>query len=136
MVRLGVAGIEVDVDDCEVLRSGPSFAVDTAIHLKRHNSSAQFTWIIGSDALSSLPTWSRFEELVTLVDFLVIKRPGYTIDESRVNRLIKWSAIEIKALDISATQVRKALAESRDISDLVPEAVAHYIAEKRLYGAA
>jgi nicotinate-nucleotide adenylyltransferase len=136
MTRLGLADISVEVNDCEVVRSGPSYAIDTAIHLKSHNPNSQLTWIIGSDALASLPTWNRFEELVALVDFLVVQRPGYVIDTSIVNPKIKWSSIQIHALDISATQIRRAISEGGDISGLVPTDVARYIAEKRLYGAA
>lgn len=136
MTRLGLAQIPVEVNDCEVVRSGPSFAIDTAVHLKNHNPNTQLTWIIGSDALSNLPTWNRFEELVALVDFLVIQRPGYVIDISTVHPDINWRSIQIHALDISATQIRKVISEGGDISGLVPADVAHYIAEKRLYGAA
>ena len=136
MTRLALAGLAVEVNDCEVMRSGPSYAIDTATLLKSQNPNAHLTWIIGSDALSKLSTWNRFEELAKLVDFLVIQRPGYVTENSMVHSNIDWSSVEIEALDISATQIRKALSEGRDISGLVPHQVARYIAEKRLYGAA
>ena len=136
MTRLGVRGINVEVDDCEVLRSGPSYAIETATQLRIQHPDAKFTWIIGSDALMNLATWHKFDELVKLVEFLVIKRPGHVIDASQVHAEVRWSSIEIAALDISSTEVRAALASGRDVSQLIPKEVHRYITEKRLYGAA
>lgn len=136
MTRLAVKGMRIDVDDCEVSRTGPSYAIDTAKQLSIKYHDARFTWIIGSDALLSLTTWHKFEELVTLVEFLVIKRPGHEIDATKVHAEIKWSSIEIAALDISATKVRAALTSGSDVSQWIPTEVHRYITEKRLYGAA
>ena len=136
MTRLGVTGLKVEVNDCEVLRSGPSYAIETATQLRIQHPDAKFTWIIGSDALMNLATWHKFEELVKLVEFLVIKRPGHVIDASQVHAEVRWSAIEIAALEISATEVRAALASGGDVSHLIPKDVHRYITEKRLYGAA
>ena len=136
MTQIALKGKRVDVDDCEVSRTGPSYAIDTAKHLIDDEPGAQYTWIIGSDALQNLATWHRLEELTKIVDFLVIIRPGHAIEAANVHADVKWSSIEIVALDISATAVRHLLAEGRDVSHLIPQEVHRYIIEKRLYGAA
>jgi len=136
MTRIALKGLRVDVDDCEMSRTGPSYAIDTAKHLIDNEPEAQYTWIIGSDALQNLATWHRLEELTKIVDFRVIIRPGHAIEAANVHADVKWSSIEIEALDISATAVRHLLAEGRDVSHLIPQEVHRYIIEKRLYGAA
>ena len=136
MTRIALKGKRVDVDDCEVSRTGPSYAIDTAKHLIDSEPQARYTWIIGSDALQNIATWHRLEELTNIVDFLVIIRPGHAIEAANVHAEVKWSSIEIEALDISSTAVRHLLAEGRDVSHFIPQEVHRYIIEKRLYGAA
>jgi nicotinate-nucleotide adenylyltransferase len=136
MTRLAIKGMKVEVEDCEILRSGPSYAIDTAKLLINRNPHAKHTWIIGSDALLNIGTWHKIDEVRTLIDFLVINRPGHVIDASKVHPEVRWSSIEITALDISATEVRAALASGRDVAHLIPIEVHRYITEKRLYGAA
>lgn len=128
--------VNVEVSDCEVKREGPSYAIDTVREIARDNPGANLTWVIGSDAFATVETWKDFDNLITLVEFLVIVRPGNTVDTSKVNMKIKWSSIEIGALEISSTQVRTAIEQGHDFSSLIPAKVAEYIKEKELYGAA
>ena len=104
--------------------------------IARNNPGTSLTWIIGTDAFATVETWKDFDNLISLVEFLVIVRPGNKVDESKVNMKIKWSSIEIGALNISSTQVRAAIQQGQDFSLLVPASVAEYIKEKGLYGAA
>ena len=136
MVQSAITNSEILVSDCEVKRNAPSYAIETVRELQNEFGSASFSWVIGSDALSGLESWHEIKTLSELVDFLVIVRPGYRIDASTVPSFIRWQELEIGALDISATEIRRALQEHRDISAMVTEPVLRYIQEKRLYGAA
>lgn len=136
MARLACDGLDVLVDDCEVRRNEPSYAIDTVTELGRKNPASSFTWVIGSDALAGLESWHRIRDLAESVEFLVIVRPGYHIADQQIPTYIHWSPLEIGALDISATEIRRALHEKRDVSSLLSEPVLNYIREKGLYGAA
>lgn len=136
MVQLAVVGLDVEVSDYEINRLEPSYAIESAKMLHRDFPGAKITWIIGSDALPNLHTWRDIEELTEIIDFLVIHRPGYSINTLDIDPKVRWSALEIPALDISATEVRLALSQGRDVSTLIPANVAGYITEKGLYGAA
>jgi nicotinate-nucleotide adenylyltransferase len=72
--------------------------------------------IIGQDAAEKLDQWHRIDELRSMVEFLVVGRPGYT-----------GSGIDIGALDVSATAIRQGL--SADVSS----SVAAFIRENNLY---
>jgi len=136
MVQASVSSAGVIVSDCEVRRNAPSYAIDTVRELQNDFGPGSYSWIIGSDALSGLESWHEIRELATLVEFFVIVRPGYLIDASSIPSFIRWRELEIGALDISATEIRRALQENRDISTMVDEPVLRYIREKQLYGAA
>lgn len=141
MTRLALSGLspencEVVVSDFEVMKSELSYAINTVAHLQELMSSAELTWIVGSDAVSSLKDWHQVEKLAAMVEFLVIVRPGFEVQSRLLPQEIRWSALEVGALDISATDVRQALARHEDVSGLIPTNVAGYITSKGLYGAA
>lgn len=135
MVKLAIKSDEILVSDCEIRRNAPSYALDTVREL-RQEFDGDFTWIIGSDALGSLESWHEIVTLAGLVDFLVITRPGFDIAGVHVPDYIRWQQIEIGALDISATDIRRALHEGRDVSALISPQVLSYIQKNQLYGAA
>ena len=134
MVKSALAHEDIEISDCEILRSGPSYAIDTVNEMKVLFPSERFTWILGSDAFAGLPTWNRFEELSKLVNFMVVKRPGSP--EPQPIPGVDSEVVEISALDISSTSIRNHLKNGEDVGDLLPASVASYIKERGLYGAA
>jgi nicotinate-nucleotide adenylyltransferase len=135
MTRLALEGTNSEIEDYEVIRAEPSYAIDTISFLKKKYPDVTFTWVIGSDALGNLETWKDIGQLAKEISFLVVTRPGHSIDPAKIYPGINWRAIEIAALEISATEIRKAIVDGRDIKKWVPEKVCEYIEEKGLYGA-
>lgn len=133
---LALDGLKVEVSDCEISRPGPSYAIDTAKEISHKHPGSTLTWIIGSDALPNLDTWKDIKELARIVEFLVIVRPGSGLNKKDVGAEIRWTSLEVGALDISSTEVREAMSSGKDFSQLVPTFVGQYIREKGLYGAA
>ncbi|MEG4392855.1 nicotinate (nicotinamide) nucleotide adenylyltransferase [Microcoleus sp. BROC3] len=55
---------------------GSSFAIDTLLYLQKlYPGDDRWYWIIGSDALLTLPKWHRCMEIAGLCDWLVAPRP-------------------------------------------------------------
>ncbi|MFM8921383.1 MAG: nicotinate (nicotinamide) nucleotide adenylyltransferase [Candidatus Nanopelagicaceae bacterium] len=108
---------QVAVSDLEILREGPSFAIDTINQIKDQNLKDEFFWIIGSDAYEKIDSWHRAAELKESVSFIVIDRPGGESD-----------GLDIGALDISATQIRA----DRAVHGVSPS-VRKFIQERKLY---
>jgi nicotinate-nucleotide adenylyltransferase len=136
MTRLALNELPIQISEIEINRDTPSFALETVLELKNINGANRYTWIIGSDALNNISTWYEIEHLAQEVDFLVINRPNAKTDASNIPSFVNFTEIEIDALDISATQVRTALANHDDVSGLIPDTVARFIQSKGLYGAA
>jgi nicotinate-nucleotide adenylyltransferase len=136
MCRLAVVGSNLfTVDDCELHRPGPSYTIDTAKALL-DSGWTTVNWLIGSDSLPALATWHRAEELVELVTFKVMLRPGVTVDWKSLPipfRRLEEQVILTPRIDISATDIRHRLAAGRSIDYLVPPAVAEYIRVNGLY---
>jgi nicotinate-nucleotide adenylyltransferase len=123
-----------EVDDCEITRSGPSFAIDTATEILNRYPEYEIYWIIGSDIVPTLARWHKFGELAKIVKFLIIKRPGFKLNE--YPQELKFEIRKIEAKDISASEIRNEIQNGKDVSKLVPKSVLKYIFQNRLYGAA
>jgi len=87
-------------------------------------------FIIGSDAFAEIRTWYRWQDVVRLVEFIVVARPGHSYDPPPGGRIHVLDGI---SLPVSSSEIRDELIHSHMPADL-PEAVARYIADHRLYG--
>jgi len=134
MLELAIAGVGVEISECELNRFGPSYAIDTVKELRDEFPAEQYTWVLGSDAFAKIETWHKIEELVELVDFLVVVRPGSSSPTPSLK--MRFEIIELGALDISATAIRKKIATRQSVAELVPDQVWQYIKTNGLYGAA
>ena len=163
MLRLAIgADTGLKVSDVELNRSGPSFTIDTVHHFRQTlPAEIRLHLILGLDAFLEFDTWKSFNELLAQIPFIVINRPGegsaaggvpwkimddyifskvsseYTFSFSRSAYLASKRqpiyVLEIAALDISSTMIRRRIGEGRPIDNLVPQKVADYIRTKGLY---
>ena len=142
-----------EVSELELRRHGPSYTWDTLIGLHEAGlSPTQIFFITGADAFAEIATWYRYPDVLDAAHFVVITRPGVSIDDVRqrvpslVSRMIAPSdvadsstariiAIESNTPDVSSTEIRRHAARGEPIDHLVPAAVAAYIQQHRLYGA-
>ena len=152
MVKLAIAhNPSFSISDIEGQRAGKSYTVDT-LKLLKEKINAEFYFIIGLDAFLEINTWKSPKELFTLTHFIVMPRKGFKQEEI-LTPLKRLFAEEVKkkndafilptgkcvyfchisSLNISATHIRRLLAEGRSIRYLVPKEVADYIYKKGLY---
>lgn len=118
----------------------PSYTVDTLRALRDRLPHVALRLLIGTDQVHAFDRWREPDEIVRLAEPLVMVRPPET-RESLLAALPAssretWAQrlVEIPPLPISATDVREHVAAGHCIRDLVPPAVADYIAEHGLYG--
>ena len=121
----------VVVDDQEILRTGPSYTVDTL------RSLADVYLMMGADQAAVLTTWRAWQEILQLATVCVADR-GDTIRASGqfdAEKLFprRFIQLQMPSLDISATQIRSRVAAAQPIDTLVSEPVARYIADHHLY---
>ena len=114
-----------EVDECELLRPPPSYTIDTVEGIRRRECDASIYCLIGEDNVEQLPRWHRFAELEKMVGFVVLDRTGK--QPSHSYQLIH------RPIDISATQIRRRIAQNESIRYLVPESVEEIIKRENLY---
>jgi nicotinate-nucleotide adenylyltransferase len=128
----------------EVDRNGPSYTYDTLVQLgETLSGGSQFFFILGADAFAEITTWSRYPAVLDLAHFVVVSRPGITLDSLRARVpsafALRPSAktrvilVEATTPDISSTDIRRRVRAGQSLSHLVPDSVAQYITTHRLY---
>ncbi len=143
MVRLAIAGEPLfDCSDIETRRAGPSYTILTVEDYRRTQADRELFWLIGADSLADLHSWHRVAELVDACRIVTAARPGFeTPDLSSLERVLRPEHVRrIEAdilptprIDISATEIRRRVAEGRSIRYLLPEPVADYLVRRGLY---
>lgn len=143
MCELAFGGMDgVIVSDLELRRAGPSYTVDTLRELS--SPDARLFLLCGTDMILTLDEWHEAPEIFRLCYPIYIRRENDPILTRRIIAKIgeyseKYNAvirrIVCDAVELSSTDIRRALAEGRGLGDMVPPAVAAYITEHRLYGA-
>lgn len=136
MTELAVAGDPgLVADRLEVERGGTSYTVDTLEALRKREPGTSWHLVIGVDNLGELPDWHRAERLPELAEIVVITRGGLSIESQPPGFAFAESSsvVEVPALEISSTVIRRRVAERKPIRYWVPPAVEAYIHEHGLY---
>jgi len=138
-------------DQRETYRTDACYTVNTLTELRNEYGSQQsLCLLLGSDAFAQLDTWHQWRELFGLAHIVVMQRPGQplgnTLAKADPALLQEYTArlapspkalheipfghivvLNIPALEISSTDIRKRCVEGKDIHSLVPDSVAHFI---------
>lgn len=133
------ANPDFSVSTLEIDRPGPTYTVDTMRQLREvYGAAVEVFFITGADAVWDILHWKDPADLARLATFIAATRPGY--DLSRFSAELpeppeapRVEFMEVPALAISSTDIRARIAEGRPVRYLLPEAVAAYIAKRRLY---
>ncbi len=123
-----------EVSKIELNRPGPSYSIDTVKEfLRKYNYEIKIFFITGADAFLEIESWYKSEELIKLCQFIAATRPGYDLDrlDQGFKEIIK--IMEIPALSISSTDIRRRVREGKSIKYLVPYEVEEYIYKNKLY---
>ena len=140
MAERAFGGIpHVVVDQREVLRTGPTYSLDTLRELQAENPEAQLYLVMGADQAAALPTWSHFDEIAKLAIICVAERSNSTGNISYISTLNSLNCraihIELPIMPESATDVRDLVLHHKTIHHLLPPSVAAYIEAHHLYQA-
>ncbi|MEA2497614.1 MAG: nicotinate-nucleotide adenylyltransferase [Actinomycetota bacterium] len=126
--RFATSRVEID-------RKGPTYTLDTMITLRAfHGADTELFFIAGADAVLQLSTWKGIAELGEYCELIAVTRPGFEL--KRFETIVGWPrlhTLEMKPMDVSATDIRRRVRERRSVEGLVPEPVLRYIEERGLY---
>ena len=131
MVRLGIKDNPCfDISDFEIKKEGKSYSIDTVKYFRgKFSDKTKLFFIIGEDTFSDISSWKAIDEILKIVSFIVVNRPGYAACMPKV----KHHSIISPGIDISGSYLRRHIREGKNVKYLVPEDVLKYINHHKLY---
>lgn len=143
------------VDPAEVDADAPSYTVHTLERLRSELGTVQpLVLLVGADAFAGLSSWHRWRDIFPLAHVAISHRPGFPVEVSSLPHELAAEfndrrlpdAGQLKSapaggivtfamtqLAISATQIRKLIANGLSARYLLPDAVLDYIDRHSLY---
>ncbi|MDN5347290.1 MAG: nicotinate-nucleotide adenylyltransferase [Clostridia bacterium] len=129
------------VSRVEIDRPGYSYAIDTVLEFRKcYGKEVELYFITGADAILEILTWKDVNLLLQECQFIAATRPGFHLERLQealpglpVEGRHRIHFIEVPALAISSTDIRKRVKEGRPIKYLLPDDVEEYIRCHDLY---
>jgi len=124
--RLAISTFELDAPDRR-------YTVDTVEHFQRTlGDDVELFFIMGADSWSEITTWREWERLLTLINYIVVTRPGYEPGTAHGPNIF---FTDVVMNDVSATSIRRLARAGRmeELAGLVPGPVLEYIKKYGIY---
>lgn len=122
----------IKVCDVELRLPQPSYTIDTLTFLKEKHPEHEFAIIMGSDNLATLHKWKNYKLILRDYRIYVYPRPGYENAEFANHPSVTITMTPL--MELSASFIRKSLAEKKNVQYFVPDSVLEFIESKNLYG--
>lgn len=124
----------VRASDFEFSLPRPSFTWRTLEALRHSHLHTQFTLLVGADNWACFNRWAHYEEILQSTPIIIYPREGYEIEEIKLPAGVTLLNPE-RLYPFSSTDIRRALREGVDVSQMLPSAVEAFIRRRGLYGA-
>lgn len=143
----------VFVSKMELESPDEPFTIETLEKLKREFAEDKLFFVIGADSWREITTWREWENVLTIVNLIVVTRPGFDIEFSHVTENIRERIVDLRGgerfedsdsdqiyltdrvnLEISATEIRRKIgANDSNWRNNLTDEVANYIEKYDLY---
>lgn len=130
-----------EVSTIEIERDGLSYTADTLAALQKiYGPKVELFFIIGADAAADLLSWHEPERVLQLARLVVAERPGYALPFEKlkaglphINLANRLFTLDVPMIEVASHELRARIAQGAPIRYLVPDAVAEYISQQKLY---
>lgn len=138
MAKLAVGNIKSwVVSAMELKRKGKSYTRNTIRDLKRKYTDDEIFWIVGSDAIVSMPwKWKGGWGILDLCQFVVFPRPGYSlrkVPKKILKKIVVMKAVAGDSREVSSTVIRDMLKKNKSPLKYIDRKVYEFIKKNKLY---
>jgi len=139
------------LDTRELDRQGKSYTLTSIQELRQEWPGTPICLLIGADAFNGFVDWHQPNQIIELCHIIVMQRPGHSPaygqtlkqlishhlsnDKSELSQSLAgriWFQ-PVTQMDISSTKIRRCISQQESIRQMVPDAVADYIEQWRIY---
>ncbi len=142
--RLTISQVEKDM-------KAPTYSSEMLFRfMEKEQGDNRYFFIVGADTFLEIETWNNYLEVLNFIDFIVVKRSGYS--QERLMSFLRakgyqkkrdsWSLeankknvyyCDCDTVDISSSLVREYIQEGRDVSEFLENSVLNYIQLHNVY---
>jgi nicotinate-nucleotide adenylyltransferase len=142
MIELAIGGNPgFAVSRYEVERGGVNYTVDTLAHLHAEQPDAELFFLMGADMLVDLPHWRNAARVCELALPIVVRRGAAEPDFECLRTIalpervaeIRRQQVEMPAVALSSTEIRRRVAAGQSVRYQTPAAVEQYLLGHGLY---
>tara|TARA_B110000483_G_scaffold224767_1_gene283860 strand:- start:173 stop:784 length:612 start_codon:yes stop_codon:yes gene_type:complete len=143
MVRVAIEdNPKLKVSDIEFSLPKPSYTSNTLAHINEKYPDYSFALIMGEDNLRTFHKWKNYQEILKNNQIYVYPRiltdqEKLAIDREISNELDKHKNImlcsDVPVMKVSASFIRKAVKDKKDVSYLLTQPVFKYLTEMHFY---
>ncbi|HEV7231737.1 MAG TPA: nicotinate (nicotinamide) nucleotide adenylyltransferase [Bacteroidia bacterium] len=132
LVRLAIGdSLKYKASNIEFKLPQPSYTVHTLAHLSEKYPQHRFVLIMGSDNLQTFHKWKNYEHILSEYQLYVYPRPGS--DGGNLASHPQVKQVPAPFMDISATFLREAIKQKKNIEFFMPPAAYEYLREMHFY---
>lgn len=110
---------QIKVSEIEVEIPEKPYTVETLRRLKNELDDAKIFFVMGADSWDEITTWREWETVLTMVNVIVVTRPGYEIGFSHVTEKIRKRTVDLRENGLRSSAF--GLRESETIEDQSPK---------------
>ena len=108
----------------------PSYTIDTLTYIQEKYPQDEFVVLMGGDSLESIHKWKNYQQLIAQYQIYVYARPGAKTEDSLHPNIQIFQAPQ---MDISASFIRKAIKDGKNIRYFLPRKSWDYLKEMHFY---
>lgn len=131
---------KLEVSDIELKHDKQLYTIETLNLIKEKYNNYDIWFVMGTDNLKELETWSKPEQILSKYKILVLNREDDNLEKiiqnSDLLKRYRESLIQINGIDkidLSSTMIRDKLRKGEDIKEYVPSSILQYIHDNELY---
>lgn len=135
--RLEMVNLAIEGDDrfrasgIEFKLPRPSYTINTLVYLHEAHPDHEFYLLMGSDNLKHFHKWKNADLILENNHILVYPRPGEQPQPASLHPHIHM--VEAPLMEISASFIRQAIADGKNVSYFIPPKVWQYLQEMNFY---
>ncbi len=134
MVRIAVEDYpKLEASNIEFGLPQPNYTVHTLAYLGEKYPKHEFALIMGSDNLQGFHKWKNYEFILENYQLFVYPRLTQTPVKTPFDNLPQVHFVQAPIIEISATAIRQAVKDKKDIRPLLPQGVWKYLDEMNFY---
>lgn len=119
--------------DLELVRTGPSYTVDTLRELRSLFPETELALLMGVDQWRQFAGWHAPATIGRLATIAVMARESEDPEAADPGLGLDYRTVPVRRIDISATDIRTRVRAGRSVRYLVPERVRTIIEREALY---